>query len=173
MSATFLESEILINDQVKACNIWPRISDRSIVIYNFVLSDRNRIATSGPHTKLFFNQSEFVECFNDKTGGYSDLSKSGINIGYIEDCHGYAAADSGSHRRNIVYYSLKLYFADNYLDFLISGYTDYFSKNTAKWSTESDIKRAGKYDFSIWFRVPMCSLSCLFNDSMSNKLGIA
>lgn len=170
----FLESEIIINGELKVCDIFPRITEQVITIYNFdPYRSFNTIKNKGPHFKIFYSESDFLHCLNARSDGFCYFDRKGQYVGEISDWHGYVAADTGPITRKISEYTMRMYFDDEHIDFFIVGQTGYVEPGSICKEARDRIKELGIYDFSVWFRVPLIKYSDIFSESLIEKAGLA
>lgn len=118
----------------------------------------------GPHTEINVTPTELEQLLEGKNASFEQYL-SLPNLGHIDECNGYAAADVGSHRRHIISVAMMIEPHSDSITFAFNGNTGFIDPAYVTHPNLELLSARGAYEFHISFSIPTNQLSTYIKDT--------
>lgn len=157
MSEKFVEGEVWINGAKTTAELSPYICEYGFWLWN------HSGGSGGPHISINIYPAALDAYIGDGAKQIISASIESPNIGQIDECRGYAAADVGLHTRLIE--ALKMNISRNLRStkFCFEGKTGMLTHNSVAGGLGDEERRLkGIYSFKVWFVIPDSEMETYF-----------
>jgi|GEM_PF-2077493 len=161
MDDKFVDGEVWINHRKTSAKLSPYICQHGFWLWN------RAGGFAGPHTDINIMPDQFAALISNANNGLINISMSGENLGKIDECSGYDAADVGAHSRDIKNYTLIIHRELDGTHFEFEGETGFINPVSVTPEYRNHLESRGCYIFRIWFKILDSEISNHFKSDLS------